>query len=230
MIQQYLGISPDKLIKAGWETLYMVGFSLIIGSIVGFFIAIVLWLTRKGGLKENPLLYTILNGVLRMMLMTPFKIIRSTPFIILLVCVMPFTKIIVGTRIGTRAAIVPLVIYTAPFLARLLETSLLEVGGGIIEAAQSMGATTFQIIVHFVLPEAFASVILALTTGTIALIGATAMAGYIGGGGIGNIALTYGYQTFNFPLMFATVFILIAFVWIIQSLGNRLSQKRRTHQ
>ena len=221
MIQQYLGISPDKLIKAGWETLYMVGFSLIIGSIVGFFIAIVLWLTRKGGLKENPLLYTILNGFI--------NIIRSTPFIILLVCVMPFTKIIVGTRIGTRAAIVPLVIYTAPFLARLLETSLLEVGGGIIEAAQSMGATTFQIIVHFV-PEAFASVILALTTGTIALIGATAMAGYIGGGGIGNIALTYGYQTFNFPLMFATVFILIAFVWIIQSLGNRLSQKRRTHQ
>lgn len=222
MIQQYLGISPDKLIKAGWETLYMVGFSLIIGSIVGFFIAIVLWLTRKGGLKENPLLYTILNGFI--------NIIRSTPFIILLVCVMPFTKIIVGTRIGTRAAIVPLVIYTAPFLARLLETSLLEVGGGIIEAAQSMGATTFQIIVHFVLPEAFASVILALTTGTIALIGATAMAGYIGGGGIGNIALTYGYQTFNFPLTFATVFILIAFVWSIQSLGNRLSQKRRTHQ
>ena len=222
MIQQYLGISPDKLIKAGWETLYMVGFSLIIGSIVGFFIAIVLWLTRKGGLKENPLIYTILNGFI--------NIIRSTPFIILLVCVMPFTKIIVGTRIGTKAAIVPLVIYTAPFLARLLETSLLEVGGGIIEAAQSMGATTFQIIVHFVLPEAFASVILALTTGTIALIGATAMAGYIGGGGIGNIALIYGYQTFNFPLMFATVFILIAFVWIIQSLGNRLSQKRRTHQ
>ena len=205
-----------------WETLYMVGFSLIIGSIVGFFIAIVLWLTRKGGLKENPLLYTILNGFI--------NIIRSTPFIILLVCVMPFTKIIVGTRIGTRAAIVPIVIYTAPFLARLLETSLLEVGCGIIEAAQSMGATTFQIIVHFVLPEAFASVILALTTGTIALIGATAMAGYIGGGGIGNIALTYGYQNFNFPLMIATVFILIAFVWIIQSLGNRLSQKRRTHQ
>lgn len=222
MIQQYLGISPDKLIKAGWETLYMVGFSLIIGSIVGFFIAIILWLTRKGGLKENPLIYTILNGFI--------NIIRSTPFIILLVCVMPFTKIIVGTRIGTKAAIVPLVIYTAPFLARLLETSLLEVGGGIIEAAQSMGATTFQIIVHFVLPEAFASVILALTTGTIALIGATAMAGYIGGGGIGNIALTYGYQTFNFPLMFSTVFILIAFVWIIQSLGNRLSQKQRTHQ
>ena len=163
-------------------------FFLIIGSIVGFFIAIVLWLTRKGGLKENPLLYTILNGFI--------NIIQSTPFIILLVCNALYENHQVGTRIGTRAAIVPLVIYTAPFLARLLETSLLEVGGGIIEAAQSMGATTFQIIVHFVLPEAFASVILALTTGTIALIGATAMAGYIGGGGIGNIALTYGYQTF----------------------------------
>ena len=219
MIQQYLGISPDKLIKAGWETLYMVGFSLIIGSIVGLNERNISTI-RKTGLSWN--IRTILNGFI--------NIIRSTPFIILLVCVMPFTKIIVGTRIGTRAAIVPLVIYTAPFLARLLETSLLEVGGGIIEAAQSMGATTFQIIVHFVLPEAFASVILALTTGTIALIGATAMAGYIGGGGIGNIALTYGYQTFNFPLMFATVFILIAFVWIIQSVGNRLSQKRRTHQ
>ena len=143
---------------------------------------------------------------------------------------MPVTKFIVGTRIGTKAAIVPLVIYTAPFLARLLENSLLDVNAGIIEAAQAMGANTLQIVIHFVLPEAFASIILALTTGTIALIGATAMAGYIGGGGIGNIALTYGYQTFNFPLMFATVFILIAFVWLIQSLGNLLSQKRRTHQ
>ncbi|MCI5653064.1 MAG: ABC transporter permease [Lachnospiraceae bacterium] len=222
MIEQYLGISTDKLVKAGWETLYMVGFSLIIGSVVGFLIAIVLWLTRKGGLKENRLLYTILNGFI--------NVVRSTPFIILLVCVMPVTKFIVGTRIGTKAAIVPLVIYTAPFLARLLENSLLDVNAGIIEAAQAMGANTLQIVIHFVLPEAFASIILALTTGTIALIGATAMAGYIGGGGIGNIALTYGYQTFNFPLMFSTVFILIAFVWLIQSLGNLLSQKRRTHQ
>ena len=209
MIEQYLGISTDKLVKAGWETLYMVGFSLIIGSVVGFLIAIVLWLTRKGGLKENRILYTILNGFI--------NVVRSTPFII-------------GTRIGTKAAIVPLVIYTAPFLARLLENSLLDVNAGIIEAAQAMGANTLQIVIHFVLPEAFASIILALTTGTIALIGATAMAGYIGGGGIGNIALTYGYQTFNFPLMFSTVFILIAFVWLIQSLGNLLSQKRRTHQ
>ena len=132
MIEQYLGISTDKLVKAGWETLYMVGFSLIIGSVVGFLIAIILWLTRKGGLKENRILYTILNGFI--------NVVRSTPFIILLVCVMPVTKFIVGTRIGTKAAIVPLVIYTAPFLARLLENSLLDVNAGIIEAAQAMGA------------------------------------------------------------------------------------------
>ncbi|MGN9172560.1 MetQ/NlpA family ABC transporter substrate-binding protein [Lachnospiraceae bacterium HCP1S3_A8] len=111
----------------------------------------------QGGLKENRLLYTILNGFI--------NVVRSTPFIILLVCVMPVTKFIVGTRIGTKAAIVPLVIYTAPFLARLLENSLLDVNAGIIEAAQAMGANTLQIVIHFVLPEAFASIILALTTG-----------------------------------------------------------------
>lgn len=122
MIQQYLGISPDKLIKAGWETLYMVGFSLIIGSIVGFFIAIVLWLTRKGGLKENPLLYTILNGFI--------NIIRSTPFIILLVCVMPFTKIIVRHPDRYQGGYRAISYLYRPILARLLETSLLEVGGG----------------------------------------------------------------------------------------------------
>lgn len=222
MLEEFLGITTDKLVKSLWETVYMVGLSLIIGAVVGFIIAIVLWLTRKGGLKENVFLYTIFNAII--------NVVRSTPFIILLVCVMPVTKFIVGTRIGTKAAIVPLVIYTAPFLGRLIETSLLEVGNGIVEAAQAMGASTFQIVIHFVLPEAFASIILALTTGTIGLIGATAMAGYIGGGGVGNLALTYGYQTFNYHLMFFTVVILIAFVWLIQSIGNTFSRKRRSHQ
>lgn len=222
MIEEFLGITTEKLVKAGWETLYMVGFSLLLGAFLGAIIAIILWLTRKDGLQENRLIYTVVNAVI--------NIIRSTPFIILLVCVMPFTKFIVGTRIGTKAAIVPLVIYIAPYLARLIENSLLDVGPGIVEAAKSMGADTFQIIVYFVLPEAFASIILALTTGTIGLIGATAMAGYIGGGGVGNLALTYGYQTFNYNLMFFTVAILIAFVWLIQSIGNRLSRKRRIHE
>ena len=221
MIEEFLGITTEKLIRSGWETIYMVAFSLVIGAVLGSVIAITLWLTRKDGLRQNVIVYTILNGVI--------NIIRSVPFIILLVCVMPFTKLIVGTRIGTKAAIVPLVIYIAPYLARLVEGSLLEVGNGIIEAAQAMGATKFQIVIHFLLPEAFGSIILALTTGTIGLVGATAMAGYIGGGGIGNLALTYGYQTFNTNLMVFTVVVLIIFVWIIQGIGNSFARKRRTH-
>lgn len=221
MIEEFLGITTERLIKAGWETIYMVAFSLVIGAVLGSVIAITLWLTRKDGLRQNVIVYTVLNGVI--------NIIRSVPFIILLVCVMPFTKLIVGTRIGTKAAIVPLVIYIAPYLARLVEGSLLEVGNGIIEAAQAMGATKFQIVIHFLLPEAFGSIILALTTGTIGLVGATAMAGYIGGGGIGNLALTYGYQTFNTNLMVFTVVVLIIFVWIIQGIGNSFARKRRTH-
>lgn len=221
MIEKYLSISTEKLLQSGAETIYMVGWSLVIGSVAGFLMAVLLWLTRKDGLHKNAVVYGILNGII--------NVIRSTPFIIMLVCVMPLTKLIVGTRVGTKAAIVPLVIYIAPFLARLIETSLLEVQSGIIEAAQAMGATTLQIVLHFVLPEAFGSIILAITTGTIGLIGATAMAGYIGGGGVGNLALTYGYQTFNYNLMFFTVVILILFVWLIQSLGNWMARKRRIH-
>lgn len=222
MIKEVLGITTEKLIQSGWETIYMLGFSLLIGAFLGAIIAIILWLTRKEGLHPNPFVYTIMNGV--------SNVIRSIPFIILLVCVMPLTKLIVGTRIGTKAAIVPLVIYIAPYLARLIENSLLEVSSGIVEAAQSMGANTWQIVIHFVFPEAFGSVILALTTGTIGLLGATAMAGYIGGGGVGNLALTYGYQAFNTNLMVFTVIILILFVWMIQSIGNGLSRKRRNHE
>lgn len=222
MIEEFLGVSSEKLLQSAGETIYMVGFSLILGAFLGSIIAILLWLTRKDGLQRNKIVYGVLNGII--------NVIRSTPFIILLVCVMPVTKFIVGTRIGTKAAIVPLVVYIAPYLARLIENSLLEVGNGIVETAKSMGATTFQIIIHFVLPEAFASIILALTTGTIGLIGATAMAGYIGGGGVGNLALTYGYQMFNFKLMFFTVVVLIAFVWLIQGLGNTLARKRRVHE
>lgn len=222
MIKEVLGITTEKLIQSGWETIYMLGFSLLIGAFLGAIIAIILWLTRKEGLHPNPFVYTIMNGV--------SNVIRSIPFIILLVCVMPLTKLIVGTRIGTKAAIVPLVIYIAPYLARLIENSLLEVSSGIVEAAQSMGANTWQIVIHFVFPEAFGSVILALTTGTIGLLGATAMAGYIGGGGVGNLALTYGYQAFNTNLMVFTVIMLILFVWMIQSIGNGLSRKRRNHE
>ena len=132
--------------------------------------------------------------------------------------------------IGTKAAIVPLVFYIAPYLARLIESSILEVQPGILEAAKAMGANTLEIIRYFLLPEAKASLVLALTTGTIGLLGATAMAGTIGGGGVGDLALTYGYQRFNNTLMFVTVIILIIFVQLIQTLGNHLSKKIRTHE
>ncbi len=216
-IQNFFGISMDKLLQSGAETVFMVCISLVIGAVIAFPIAVLIYVTRKDGLYPNRIIYTILNLVI--------NVIRSTPFIIMLVCVMPLTKTLVGTRIGTKAALVPLTIYIAPYLARLIEGALLETGDGILEAAKSMGATPIQIIIHFVFPEALGSIILTIATGTIGLIGATAMAGYIGGGGIGNLALTYGYQRFNNRLMFFTVLILIIVVQIIQNLGSYLSQR-----
>ncbi len=139
------------------------------------------------------------------------NIVRSIPFVILLVAIMPITRAIVGTTIGSTAALVPLVVYISPYLARLMENSLLEVNPGILEAAEAMGASTWQVIRYFLLPETLGSIVLALTTGTIGLLGASAMAGYVGGGGVGDLALTYGYQRMNTPLMIFTVVVLVIF-------------------
>ena len=145
-----------------------------------------------------------------------------------MVFILPLTKMIVGTRVGTTAAIVPLVIFIAPYLARLFENSILEVNKGIIEAAQSMGASHFEVIWHFLFTRSKrGSLILSITTGTIGLIGATAMAGAIGAGGVGDLALTYGYERLNFPLMLFTVVILIVFVQIIQTIGNYFARRAR---
>lgn len=222
MIEQYLDISTAKLALAASQTTYMVGYALLIGSLLGIPIGILLVITRKDGILQNKFVYLVLNNVV--------NIVRSVPFIILLVFIMPMTRAIIGTTIGTKAALVPLIFYICPYLARLVENSLLEVDKGIIEAAESMGASTFQIIWHFLLPEALGSLILALTTGTIGLIGVTAMAGTIGGGGVGDLALTYGYQRFNTPLMVVTVIVLVIFVQLIQTLGNYLSRKIRNHE
>jgi len=219
MIQEYLRVPASTLIEAANQTIYMVAVSLVAGAILGMLIAIILVLTRERGPLENKWVFNILGAIV--------NIVRSIPFIIFIVAVMPLTKFIVGTRIGTTAAIIPLVLHVAPYLARLFESSLLEVQGGIIEAAQSMGATTWQIIRYFLLPEAMPSLMLAITTGTIGLLGSTAMAGAIGAGGVGNLALTYGYERLNMPLMAVTVIILIILVQIIQSLGNYLSQRFR---
>ena len=210
MIESFLNIPIDKLIESAGQTLYMLSISLIFGAIVGIPLGLILVLTRNDGIKPNRPVYLVITGLV--------NIVRSVPFIILLVFIAPFTKALVGTRIGTKAALVPLVFYIAPYLARLVESSLLEVKPGILEAAKAMGASTFQIIRYFLLLEAKASIILALTTGTIGLLGATAMAGTIGGGGVGDLALTYGYQRFNNNLMIVTVIILILFVQLIQTI------------
>lgn len=216
-----LGSSLDssQLIEALYQTLWMVSISLIIGSIIGIPLGVLLVVTKKGGIWENTFIYHLLNPII--------NILRSVPFIILLIAIVPFTKLVVGTSIGTAAAIVPLTVYVAPYIARLVENSLLEVNSGVIEAANAMGASPLQIIRHFLLPEALGSLILALTTAIIGLIGATAMAGAVGGGGIGDLALAYGYQRFDTIVIIITVVILVIMVQLIQSLGNVLAKKIR---
>lgn len=217
-----LGVSNAQLILAAKQTAYMVFVSLAAGTVLAMIMAFALVLTRSDSILPNRFIYGILNTII--------NTVRSVPFIILMVFIMPLTKMVVGTRIGTTAALVPLVIFIAPYLTRLLENSLLDVDRGIIEAAQAMGASYFEIIWYFLLPEAKGSLILSITTGTIGLLGATAMAGAIGAGGVGDLALTYGYERMNTPLMFLTVVILIIFVQIIQTVGNHFAFKSRNHE
>ena len=212
-------VTLEQFITAIQQTLYMVSASLLLGSLIGVPVGILIVVTRPGGVKENKIIYHLLNPVI--------NLVRSVPFIILMVALVPFTRFLVSTSIGTTAAIVPLTIFIAPFIARLVENSLLEVNSGIIEAAESMGATPFQVVWYFLLPEAFGSLILSLTTATVGLIGATAMAGTIGGGGIGDVAIVYGYQRFDTVAMILTVIILIIFVQVIQTFGNVLARKVR---
>ncbi|WP_179210452.1 methionine ABC transporter permease [Yersinia alsatica] len=212
-------ITLDQFIQALHDTLVMVSISLVIGSLIGIPLGILLVVTRPGGLIKNRVFYNILNPII--------NIIRSLPFIILMVAIIPLTRLIVNTTIGTPGAIVPLIIFIAPYIGRLVENSLLDVNPGILEAAKSMGATPLQAIWHFLLPEALSSLILALTTATIGLIGATAMAGTVGGGGIGDLAITYGYQRFDTFVTVTTAIVLIITVQLIQSLGNLFARKIR---
>lgn len=214
-------IETSQLIEALYQTLYMVTVSLIIGTLIGVPLGILLVVTRKNGIWPNTIIHHILNPVI--------NILRSVPFIILLIAIVPFTKLIVGTSIGTTAAIVPLTVYVAPYIGRLVENSLLEVDAGIIEAAHAMGASPVQIIRYFLLPEALGSLILSITTAIIGLIGATAMAGAVGGGGIGDMALVYGYQRFDTLVIIITVVVLVIIVQLIQTLGNVLAKKVRRH-
>ena len=199
------------------ETLLMVGVAGTLGAAVGIPLGILLYSTASGGIRPAGLFNRPLGWLV--------NAVRSTPFIILLVAIIPLTRLIAGTSIGTAAAIVPLTIAAAPLISRLVETSLREVDKGLIEAAQSMGATDLQIIVKVLIPEALPGIIAGLTIALVALVGASAMAGAIGGGGLGDMGIRYGYQRFMPEVMLAVVVILIAFVQSIQSLGDWLVRR-----
>jgi D-methionine transport system permease protein len=196
-----------------WNTLYMVIASTFIAILIGMPLGIVLTITDRGHLKENLWLHQILGSLV--------NIGRSFPFAILMVALIPLTRWIVGTSLGTTASIVPLSIAAIPFIARLVEASLKEVDKGMVEAALVMGSNPWQIITKVLIPESLPSLILATTTTMINLVGYSAMAGTMGGGGLGKIAIQYGYQRFNVPLMIITVIILVVLVQLIQMIGHR---------
>ena len=204
-------MSPEMLallLKSFWETCYMVLASTILATLIGVPLGVILTVTRKNHILPNAPVNSVLGAIV--------NATRSTPFIILMVAIIPLTRLLVGSSIGTTASIVPLTISAAPFIARIIESSLLEIDHGVIEAAQAMGANPMQIIRKVLLPEALHS---------IALIGYSAMAGTLGGGGLGDLAIRYGYQRFQMDVMLITVVVLIVMVQSIQSLGDYFSKK-----
>jgi D-methionine transport system permease protein len=203
------------------ETLVMVGVSGLFGALLGIPLGVYLRLSDRGGVLEHAAANRIVGGAV--------NAVRSTPFIILLVAIIPFTRLVAGSSIGTAAAVVPLTVAAAPFIARLVEASLREVDAGLIEAAQAMGASTAQIVFKVLLPEALPGIVAGLTITLVSLTGYSAMAGAIGGGGLGDLGIRYGYQRFLPEVMLAVVVVLVAFVQAVQSAGDwavrRLSHK-----
>jgi D-methionine transport system permease protein len=202
--------------KASLDTLYMVGVSTFFTLLLGLPLGILLIITDRDGLVPVRWLNLILGFIVNLG--------RSLPFVILLIAILPFTRFLVGTTIGSKAAIVPLAISAIPFFARISETSLREVDKGLIEAAQAMGCTIWQIIVKVLLPESLPSLVLGTAITIISLIGYSAMAGTIGGGGLGDLAIRYGYQRFQTEVMVITVILLIVMVQVVQWLGNLLAR------
>lgn len=205
----------DLIIPALVETLYMVFFSTVFSLILGFPLGILLVITEKSGIWEKKQLNRVLNGII--------NILRSFPFIILMILLFPLSRLIVGKTIGTTATIVPLSVAAAPFVARIIESSLKEVDKGIIESSLAMGASVPQIVFKVFIPESMPSLILGITTTVINIIGYSAMAGAIGGGGLGDVAIRYGLYRFQTDVMVVAVIVIIAIVQGIQFIGNRLS-------
>lgn len=216
-ILNWMTLNSGLLLSATGETLYMVAVSGFVGFAVGIPLGVILHITKKGGLAENQKLNTSLGAIV--------NIGRSVPFLVLMVAIIPVTKLLVGTFIGTTAAIVPLTIGAIPFVARLIEGALLEVPTGLVEAAQSMGATPQQIITKVLLPEALPTIVNAVTITLVTLVSYSAMAGTVGGGGLGDVAIRYGFHRYDVVIMAVTVVMLIVLVQIIQSIGNALVRR-----
>lgn len=206
-----------EIARASAETLYMVFVSGLITGLGGILLGILLFSLQKPELFNNKKSYFILEAFV--------NTLRSLPFIILMIALIPVTRLLIGTAIGTTAAIVPLTIGAIPFFARIVENALAEVPAGLIEAGLAMGASSLQIIRKILLPEAFVTILRGMTVTLIALLGYSAMAGAIGGGGLGDLAIRYGYQRFDTRVMLITIFILIIFVQIIQKLGETISAR-----
>ena len=213
MSQQIINL----LLQGFLETVQMTVISTVVAVLLGVPLGVILVITSRGHIMQNDAVNKVLGAIV--------NATRSIPFIILMVAIIPFTRLVAGTSIGTTAACVPLTLAAIPFLARLVETAIKEVNGGVIEAAQSMGATPVQIIWKVLLPEALPTLIDNITVLIVNLISYSAMAGAIGGGGLGDIAIRYGYQRFQGDVMLATIIILIVLVQVIQSAGDYLSRK-----
>ena len=214
---QFDATTINMLVKGIWETIYMVFLSSALSYVIGIPLGIALVVTDKEGISPVPLFNKVLGLII--------NLLRSVPFIILLIMVLPITKFIVGKTIGSNATVVPLIIAAAPYIGRMVESSLKEVDAGVIEAAKSMGASTWQIIVKVLLPEAKPSLLVGAAISVTTILGYSAMAGFTVGGGLGDIAIRYGYHRYQTDMMMVTVVLLVIIVQLIQEVAMRMSRK-----
>ena len=210
-------LSPEIWAKSLWETLYMVIVSTAVSYAIGLPLGLLLVVTDKGGIRPMPVLNAVVGVIV--------NILRSIPFLILAVMITPMTRAIAGSSIGTTAMIVPLTVAAAPYVARMVESSIKEVPFGVIEAAQSMGASPWQIVWKVLVPEAKPSLMVGAAISIVTILGYSAMAGFIGGGGLGAVAVTYGYNRYQFGIMLVAVIIIVVIVQIFQEVGLRLSHR-----
>ena len=215
-IPNVVELFPD-MIKALWETIGMVFISGVISTLIGIPLGVILVVTRPDNILENNGIYNVVGKII--------NIFRAIPFVILLAAIIPFTRLVVGTTIGMKGALVPLVIGSIPFVARQIESALLVIDKGIIQAAQAMGSSSLEIICRVLLKEGLPGIVYALTITTVSLIGFSAVAGTVGGGGLGDFAIRYGYQYFKTDIMVATILILLVLVTSIQSVGEFILRK-----